>query len=81
MLPRILALLAVTLGTLGPVLGLAGLFTVTANNNGAVGAPINALVAAQGLWMIGASTTLPLAHRAMTLKPATGWRFPGARRP
>jgi hypothetical protein len=61
-LPRILARVAVILGVLGPVLGLAGLFTVTANNNGPMGAAINVLVAAQGLWMIGAAITLPLAH-------------------
>jgi hypothetical protein len=57
-LPRALAWLAVILGALGPVLGLAGLFTVTANNNGTVGAAINALLAAQGLWIIAASVTL-----------------------
>ena len=39
---------------------LAGLFTVTANNNGPVGAAINALVAAEALWIIAASLTLPL---------------------
>jgi hypothetical protein len=62
LLPRIFALLAVILGILGPILGLAGLFTVTANNNGPVGAAINVLVAAQGLWVIGASVTLPFVH-------------------
>ena len=59
-LPRPFALLAVTFGAIAPILGLAGLFTVTANNNGPVGAAINALVAAEGLWIIAASLTLPL---------------------
>lgn len=58
LLSRPFAWLAVILGVLGPALGLAGLFTVTANNNGPVGAAINALVAAQGLWVIAASITL-----------------------
>jgi hypothetical protein len=40
--------------------GLAGLFAVTANNNGPVGAAINALVAAEALWIIAAALTLPL---------------------
>jgi hypothetical protein len=60
LLPRAFAWLAVILGALGPILGLAGLFTVTADNNGPVGAAINALVAAQGLWIIAAALTLPL---------------------
>jgi hypothetical protein len=63
-LPRPFAMLAVILGAIGPILGLARLVTVTANNNGPVGAAINALVAAQGLWIAGASVTLaarPLA--------------------
>ena len=59
-LPRPFAPAAVILGVTGPVLGLAGLFTVTANNNGPVGAAINALVAAQGLWVIAAAATLAL---------------------
>ena len=59
-LPRVFALLAVTFGVIAPFLGLAGLFTVTANNNGPVGAAINALVAAEALWIIAASLTLPL---------------------
>ena len=59
-LPRPFAWLAVILGITGPILGLAGLFTVTANNNGAAGTAINALVAAQGLWIIAAAMTLPL---------------------
>jgi hypothetical protein len=59
-LPRPFGLLAVIIGAVGPVLGLAGLFTVTANNNGPTGAAINALVAAQGLWIIAAAATLPL---------------------
>ena len=59
-LPRPFALLAVTFGVIAPILGLAGLFTVTANNNGPVGAAINALVAAEALWIIAASLTLPL---------------------
>jgi hypothetical protein len=59
-LPRVFALVAVTFGVIAPVLGLAGLFTVTANNNGAVGAAINVLVAAEALWIIAASLTLPL---------------------
>jgi hypothetical protein len=60
-LPRPFALLAVVLGALGPVLGLAGLFTITASNNGPVGAVINALVAVQGLWIAAAS--IALAYR------------------
>jgi hypothetical protein len=60
LLPRSLAWPALLLGVMGPILGLAGLFTVTANNNGAVGAAINVLVAAQGLWVIAASATLPI---------------------
>jgi hypothetical protein len=59
-LPRPFGLLAVVLGVTGPVLGLAGLFTVTADNNGPVGAAINALIAAQGLWIMAAAVTLPL---------------------
>jgi hypothetical protein len=59
-LPWPFAPAAVILGVTGPVLGLTGLFTVTANNNGPVGAAINALVAAQGLWVIAAAATLAL---------------------
>jgi hypothetical protein len=59
-LPRLFALLAVTFGIIAPFLGLAGLFTVTANNNGPVGTAINALVAAEALWIVAASLTLPL---------------------
>jgi hypothetical protein len=59
-LPRPFAILAVIFGVIAPLLGLAGLFTVTANNNGPVGAAINALVAAEGFWIIAASVTLPL---------------------
>jgi hypothetical protein len=59
-LPRPLALLAVVLGVTVPILGLAGLFTVTADNNGPVGAAIDALIAAQGLWIMAAAVTLPL---------------------
>jgi hypothetical protein len=59
-LPRVFALLAVTFGVIAPFLGLAGLFAVTANNNGPVGAAINALVAAEALWIIAAALTLPL---------------------
>ncbi|HYV79620.1 MAG TPA: hypothetical protein VE979_15940, partial [Streptosporangiaceae bacterium] len=69
LLPRAFAWLAVILGALGPVLGLAGLFTVTANNNGPVGAAINALVAAQGLWIAAASITLPLRRPHITSAP------------
>jgi hypothetical protein len=58
LLPRAFAWAAVILGALGPILGLAGLFTVTANNNGPTGAAINALLAAQGLWIAAASITL-----------------------
>jgi hypothetical protein len=58
LLPRAFTWLAVVLGALAPVLGLAGLFTVTANNNGPTGAGINALLAAQGLWIAAASITL-----------------------
>lgn len=61
-LPRPLAVLAVFLGVATPVLGLAGLFTVTANNNGPVGAAINALVALDGLWVLAAAVLLPLRH-------------------
>lgn len=61
LLPRPLALLAVVLGVTGPVLGLVGLFAVTVNNNGPTGAAINALVAAQGLWIAAAS--IALAYR------------------
>jgi hypothetical protein len=39
-LPRVFALLAVTFGVIAPFLGLAGLFAVTANNNGPVGTAI-----------------------------------------
>ncbi len=59
-LPRLFALLAVTFGIIAPFLGLAGLFTVTANNNGPAGAAINILVAAEAIWIIAASLTLPL---------------------
>jgi hypothetical protein len=59
-LPRVFALLAVTFGVIAPCLGLAGLFAVTANNNGPVGAVINLLVAAEALWILAASLTLPL---------------------
>src|SRR5215475_10850715 len=59
-LPRLFALLALTFGIIAPFLGLPGLFAVTANNNGPVGAAINALVAAEALWIIAASLTLPL---------------------
>lgn len=59
-LPRPFAWSAVILGGVGPALGLAGLFTVTANNNGATGAAINALVTAQGVWIIAAAIALPL---------------------
>jgi hypothetical protein len=70
-LPRGLAWPAVIVGVLGPILGLAGLFTVTANNDGAVGTAINVLVAAQGLWMIAASALLPTAQRAVALEPGS----------
>jgi hypothetical protein len=65
-LPRPFALLAVVLGALGPVLGLAGLFAVTANNNGPTGVAINALLAAQGLWIAAASITLAYRGRRVT---------------
>jgi hypothetical protein len=68
-LPRGLAWPAVILGVLGPILGLAGLFTVTANNDGAVGMAINVLVGAQGLWMIAASAQLPIAQGAIAVEP------------
>jgi len=55
LLPRAFAWLAVILGALGPILGLAGLFTVTTNDNGPTGAAINALLAAQGLWIAAAA--------------------------
>ncbi|HKA97182.1 MAG TPA: hypothetical protein VKD66_13025 [Streptosporangiaceae bacterium] len=69
-LPRPFALLAVIFGVVGPVLGLVGLFTVTANNDGPVGAAINGLVALQGLWVIAASLTLPLRRRQAAGGPA-----------
>ncbi len=62
-LPRPFALLAVSFGVVAPILGLAGLYTVTANNNGPVGAAINVLVGMQTLWIIAASLTLPLSGR------------------
>jgi hypothetical protein len=49
---------------------LAGLFTVTANNNGPVGAAINILVAAEALWIIAASLTLPLRKPSAPHVPA-----------
>src|SRR5215475_12436336 len=69
-LPRPFALLAVTFGVIAPILGLAGLFTVTANNNGPVGAAINGLVTLQGLWVIAAALTLPLRRRQAAGGPA-----------
>lgn len=69
-LPRLFALLAVTFGVIAPFLGLAGLFTVTANNNGPVGAAINALVAAEALWIVAASLTLPLRRPKAAHVPA-----------
>ena len=69
-LPRVFAWLAVILGAAVPVLGLAGLFTVTANNNGPAGTAINALVAAQGLWIIAAAITLPLRRPPAAAPPA-----------
>jgi hypothetical protein len=68
-LPWTFAWLAVILGALGPVLGLAGLFAVTANNNGPTGAAINALLAAQGLWIAAASITLAYRRRALPALP------------
>jgi hypothetical protein len=62
-LPRPLAMAAVALGVASPVLGLAGLFTVTANNNGPVGAAINALVALDGLWVMIAAVMLAVRRR------------------
>jgi hypothetical protein len=64
LLPRPFAPLAVIFGAIAPILGLAGLFTVTANNNGPVGAAINALVAVEGLWIIAASLALALRARS-----------------
>jgi len=58
LLPRAFAWLAVILGALGPVLGLAARLTGTASNNGPAGAAINALLAAQGLWIAVSSITL-----------------------
>lgn len=69
-LPRPFAVLAVVFGVISPILGLAGLFTVTANNNGPVGAAINVLVAAEGLWIIAASLTLPLRKPRAALAKA-----------
>ena len=45
---------------LRPRPGPSRLFTVTASNNGAVGAATSMLVAVQGLWIIAASVTLRL---------------------
>src|SRR5208282_1085417 len=50
--------------------GPSRLFTVTANNNGAVGAAINMLVAVQGLWIIAASVTLRLRRPQAAGAPA-----------
>jgi hypothetical protein len=69
-LPRLFALLAVTFGVIAPFLGLAGLFTVTANNNGPVGTAVNALVAAEAMWIIAASLTLPLRRPQAAHVPA-----------
>ena len=69
-LPRPFAILAVIFGVISPVLGLAGLFTVTANNNGPAGAAINVLVAAEGLWIIAASLTLALRRPRAALAEA-----------
>jgi hypothetical protein len=69
-LPRPFAILAVVFGVISPVLGLAGLFTVTANNNGPVGVAINVLVAAEALWIIAASLTLPLRRPRAALAGA-----------
>jgi hypothetical protein len=69
-LPRLFALLAVTFGVIAPFLGVAGLFTVTANNNGPVGAAINTLVAAEAIWIIAASLTLPLRRPQAAHVPA-----------
>src|SRR5215831_10117914 len=69
-LPRLFALLAVTFGVIAPILGLAGLFAVTANNNGPVGAAINALVAAEALWIIAASLALALRKPRAAHVPA-----------
>jgi len=68
-LPRLFALLAVTFGLIAPFLGLAGLFTVTANNNGPVGTAINALVAAEAIWIVAASLTLPLRRPQVPAGP------------
>jgi hypothetical protein len=65
LLPRAFAWAAVLLGAMGPVLGLAGLLAVTANNNGTVGAAINALLPAQALW-IAAASIITLAYRRPT---------------
>jgi hypothetical protein len=62
-LPRPFAVVAVALGVATPVLGLVGLFTVTANNNGPVGAAINALVALDGLWVMAAAVILAVRGR------------------
>ena len=59
-----------TFAIIAPFLGLAGLFTVTANNNGPVGTAINALVAAEALWIVAASLTLPLRKPQAVHVPA-----------
>jgi hypothetical protein len=75
-LPRPFALLAVIFGVIAPVLGLAGLFTVTANNNGPVGAAINVLVGVEGLWILAASIVLPLRRARAVPAPAGQGRPP-----
>jgi len=66
LLLRAFAWLTVVLGALGPILGLARLFTVAVNNNGPTGAAINALLAAQGLRIIAASITLAYRRPQVT---------------
>jgi hypothetical protein len=75
-LPRPFALSAVIFGVIAPVLGLAGLFTVTANNNGPVGAAINVLVGVESLWILAASLVLPRRRTRAVPAPAGQGRPP-----
>jgi hypothetical protein len=81
-LPRTLAGAAVALGVASPILGVAGLFTVTANNNGPVGTAINVLVALDGVWIMTAAVILPLRRPAPARSTGTALSYPpGVTRP
>lgn len=73
LLPRPFAILAVIFGAVAPILGLAGLFTVSANNNGPIGAAINVLLATTGLWIIAASVALVLRGSQAAGGRARAW--------